>query len=95
MPQTNILILDYKPLSNAGNLRAVVKIQIGSAIIHDYRLVHVSGQSPFVQPPQKQFLKDGKLCFAGPVIEFPEDTAATISERILERYSEDVPQNAS
>lgn len=71
-----------------GNLRGMASVKIASTVVHDFRIVHVPGQSAFVQPPQRMKVKDGKTQYFGAIVELPEPVLTQIRRLVLQRYEE-------
>jgi DNA-binding cell septation regulator SpoVG len=49
-----IEVKHIKPVTNQGNLRAYVAVQIDEVTVHDCRLIQQPGQSAFLLGPQKR-----------------------------------------
>jgi DNA-binding cell septation regulator SpoVG len=77
-------VLDVRPVSNAGNVRAFVSVRLGPLVIHSCKVVQQPGQRAWVSLPQTQ--NDGRYW---PVIEITNpDLLAQVRGAILNRWAE-------
>ena len=67
-----IKVLEINPLVNGGNLKALVKLQIGETIIHDFRIIQQPGKRAWVSAPVVSWIDtDGSTQYKT-LIEFPQ-----------------------
>lgn len=88
MAVPHIEIVELKPLTNAGNLRALVDVKIGPLIVHKTRFVQQSGQRPFLAPPQETWEDQaGKKHYAA-LVTFPVEWRDALTEAAANALSE-------
>ncbi len=89
MPEKTIEVIELRQVRN-GNLKAFADIQLGQTIIRDFRVVHQSGQRPWVGPPQVAW-KDpsGELKYKA-IITFPKELKELVDSMILARYQREM-----
>lgn len=84
-------VTGLRRLDNAGSLRALASVQIGSVLLHDFRVVQQAGQRAFVQPPQRTYIdpQTGKSRFYGPLVELPDDVLKVVQNLVLDAYHQE------
>lgn len=81
-------VLELKPLTNAGSLRALVDLKIGPLIVHKNRLIQQAGQRPFLAPPQDSWEdRDGKKHYV-PLVTFPNDWKDALTEAAMQALAD-------
>ena len=83
-----IEILTLKPMTNAGNLRALASVRVGKVIIHDFRIVREDGKTAFAQPPIRPWIDKAtnKQKYGGPLVELPQETMEEIGAALIDRW---------
>lgn len=72
-------------LTTAGNLKAFARVSYDGTTVSDVRIVQQPGQRAWVQPPQREYTRDGQRCYA-PLVRWTPDLADAISTAVLSAY---------
>lgn len=82
-----IEVVAIHPLTDWGNLRALVTVCIsGLLVIHDWRVMQVPGHLAYVEAPKRSYFEDNEGRFSGPLVEFPKEMESDIARAILEAW---------
>ena len=77
-----IEVLELRPVTTAGNVKAFVKLRIGAVVLHGCKIVRQEGQHAWVSLPQT---KSGERWF--PVVEITsKDLRERVSAVVLEAW---------
>jgi DNA-binding cell septation regulator SpoVG len=76
-----IEVLELRPVTNCGNVRAFVKLKVGGFVIHGVKVVRQENQNPWVALPQTQ--SKGKWF---PVVEASKDLKPRIDSVVFDAW---------
>jgi hypothetical protein len=83
---TEIKIIELRPMPGDKPLRAFVDIQIGAWTIREWRVIKDNGKRPWVAPPQLSWKgPDGRIQYKT-IVTLPDELKVEIDQVILNRY---------
>jgi hypothetical protein len=85
-----IEVLEIRPVSDRGSLRAFVKLRLGALVIHGVGVVQQQGQKPWVALPQQPARQKADDSGSGwfPVVEATPELMAKIRAVVLHAWTE-------
>jgi DNA-binding cell septation regulator SpoVG len=89
--QTNPMITVERitRIDTAGSLQGFASVDVGGALrIHDLRIIHQDGQSPWVSMPQASYEQDGRRKWYS-IIEMPDNVKVAIQDAVLKAWRAD------
>lgn len=88
MAVPRVEVLELKPLTNAGNLRALADLKIGPLIVHKTRYIAQPGQRAFLAPPQEVWEDQAGKKRYTPLVTFPVEWRDVLTEAVAQALSE-------
>lgn len=88
MTTPHVEVVELKPLTNAGSLRALADVKLGPLVVHKTRFIQQTGQRPFLAPPQETWEDQAGKKHYTPLVTFPVEWRDALTEAVAQALAD-------